>query len=319
MAHMIEANDSMFSVRQKPWHYAETADRCKIIADAPNSAEALRLAGLDWNVIQEDVFLDDGTKIHGVKANLCETDKTVLGIVSDRYRIIQNVDAFDFTDNIIGDGVTYETAGSLCGKKKIWLLARMPETSILGDKVEPYMVFSNSFDGKGAIQVALTPIRVVCNNTLNLALNTAKRGWSTKHVGDLKGKMEEAKMCLQLANDYMNELSFEAERLANKKLMREQIDEILTEMFPTTEDMTERKKANIQELKDSFYVCYYMPDIAQFKGTAWGAVNAMADLVDHSAPKRNTSEYEANRWDKIMGGHAMLDQFVKLVNEKVSV
>ena len=195
----------------------------------------------------------------------------------------------------------------------------MPTQKVLDDEVEPYMCFTNSHDGSGAIRICMTPIRVVCNNTLNMALNGAKRQWSTKHVGDMQSKLKEAEMCMFMADKYMTRLDEEADRLANTKLYREQIDEILNEMFPVTEDMTERKRNNIQEVKDNFYVAYYMPDITKFRDTAWGAINAMSDMVTHTAPKRNTKDFDANRWGKIMEGHAMMDQFVELVNRKIAV
>lgn len=320
MAHNVE---SMFSVREKPWHYAETKEVTKLIQEAPTSADALHLAGLDWTVEQTPVYTDSGIEIPNYKANRRSSDGSILGIVTDRYRIVQNTEAFEFTDEIVGeteDGVVkYETAGSLCGGRKIWLLAKMPVKKVLDDDVEPYMFFSNSHDGTGAIKVGMTPVRIVCNNTLNLALNSAKRCWSTKHVGDMQSKLEDAKLCLQMADKYMKNLDEEADRLANAKLYKEQIDEILDEMFPIDDDATERKKKNIEDIKQSYYMCYIQPDIAKFMNTAWGAVNAMSDLVTHSTPKRNTVSFNENRWGKLMEGHAMMDQFVQLVNQKISV
>lgn len=321
MSHEIE---TMFSAgRQKPWHYEMTKDVTKLIQEAPTSAEALHLAGLDWTVDQTPVYTDSGIEIPGYKANRRSSDDFILGIVSDRYKIVQNTEAFEFTDAIVGeteDGVVkYETAGSLNGGKKIWLLAKMPTQKILDDDVEPYMCFSNTHDGTGAIRICMTPIRVVCQNTLNMALSQAKRQWSTKHVGDMQSKLEEAKLCLQLADKYMKGLDEEADRLANATLYKEQIDEILNELFPIEDDATERKKRNVQAMKDNFYVAYFMPDIAQFKDTAWGAVNAMSDMITHATPKRNTSSYNENRWGKIMEGHTLFDQFVNLVNKKIAV
>ena len=320
MAHNVE---TMFSVREKPWHYAETSEVTKLIQEAPTSKDALRYAGLDWDVLQTPVYMESGVQIPNYKANVRSTDNLCLGIVSDRYQIVQNTEAFEFTDAIVGETengvVTYETAGSLCGGRKIWLLANMPVQKVLDDDVEPYMFFSNSHDGSGAIKVGMTPIRIVCNNTLNMALAGAKRSWSTKHVGDMQSKLEEAKLCLQMADKYMQNLDIEAERLANAKLYREQIDEILDEMFPIEDNDSDRKKQNVQSVKDSFYVAYFMPDILKFGESAWRAVNAMSDMVTHSTPKRNTSSYEENRWGKIMDGHAMMDQFVELVNQKIAV
>lgn len=310
--------ESMMYVREKPWHGLGT-----MVTEAPTSADALRLAGLDWTVEQTPVYTNEGIVIPNYKANVRSTDKSVLGIVTDRYKIVQNSEAFEFTDAIVGETengvVKYETAGSLSGGRKIWLLAKMPTQKILDDDMEPYMCFSNTHDGSGAIRICMTPIRVVCQNTMNLAFNQAKRQWSTKHMGDMQSKLEEAKLCLQLADQYMNGLAQEAERLANARLYKEQIDEILNEMFPVEEDATERKKNNVKALKDEFYMCYIQPDIAQYINTAWGAVNAMSDLITHSAPKRNTASYNENRWGKIMEGHAMFDQFVNLVNQKISV
>ena len=338
MAHLIE---SMMSVREKPWHYAQTAEVTKIIQEAPTSKEALIAAGLDWNVESRPVCMENGIVIPGYKANVRDKDNKCLGIVSERYKIVNNADAFAFTDALIGETefgeVRYATAGSLNGGRKVWLLAEMPVRKILDDDVEPFICFANSFDGSGAVQVCATPVRVCCNNTMTgeattaeerqssfttmmeLALNTAKRKWSTKHVGDMQSKIEEARMCLQLADNYMIKLDEEADRLANARLYKEQIDEILDELFSVDDDATERKKQNVQSTKESFYVAYFMPDIEKFRDTAWGAVNAMSDFITHATPKRNTKNYNENRWGKIMDGHVIMDQFVNLVNKKISV
>ncbi len=314
--------ESMFSVREKPWHYAQNPEVTKLIQEAPTSEEALIAAGLDWNVISTPVYQENGLLIPGYKANVRDKDNSVLGIVSSRYRIIQNTEAFSFTDALIGETefgeVRYETAGSLCGGKKVWLLAKMPARKILDDDIEPYICFANSFDGSGAVQVCATPVRVCCANTMALALNTAKRKWSTKHVGDMQSKLEEARLCLQLANKYMTNLDIEADRLANAKLYEEQISEILDEMFPVDDKATERKKNNILQFKNQFWTAYSMPDIQQFEDSAWKAVNAMSDVVTHAAPQRASATYNENRWGKLMDGHPIMDQFVTLVNKKIA-
>ena len=314
--------ESMFSVREKPWHYAQNPEVTKLIQEAPTSEEALIAAGLDWNVISTPVYQENGLLIPGYKANVRDKDNSVLGIVSSRYRIIQNTEAFSFTDALIGETefgeVRYETAGSLCGGKKVWLLAKMPARKILDDDIEPYICFANSFDGSGAVQVCATPVRVCCANTMALALNTAKRKWSTKHVGDMQSKLEEARLCLQLADKYMTNLDIEADRLANAKLYEEQISEILDEMFPVDDKATERKKSNILQFKNQFWTAYSMPDIQQFEDSAWKAVNAMSDIVTHAAPQRASATYNENRWGKLMDGHPIMDQFVTLVNKKIA-
>lgn len=300
--------ESMMYVREKPWHGLGTQ-----VEAAPTSGDALRMSGLDWTVVQRNIQVCGGAKIKNYKANVRDSDGSVLGVVSDRYKIVQNFEAFEFTDSLIGGEVRYETAGSLNNGRKIWLLARLSEREIVGDKTEPYLCFTNTHDGSGAIRVCMTPIRIVCNNTLNLALGTAKRTWSVRHTGDMQSKMHEARICLEMANAYMDELSQMADRLANTTVPRDKLGEILDEMFPITEDSTDREKRNLQKLKDEYMVCYYAPDILKFRGTAWGAVNAMSDMISHNAPRRKTVNYRENNWGRIMDGHAMLDKFVSMV------
>ena len=175
--------ETMFSVREVPWHGLGT-----IVEEAPTSKEAIELAGLNWKVESKPVFNEKNEEIPGFIANTRNTDGKVFGIVSNRYNIVQNEDAFSFTDSLIGEDVRYETAGSLREGRTVWLLAKMPERKILGDKFDPYICFTNSHDGFGAVKVCMTPIRVVCNNTLNLALSNANRMWSTRHIGDIQTK-----------------------------------------------------------------------------------------------------------------------------------
>lgn len=300
-----------YAGREKPWHGLGVQ-----VEDALCSDEALKMAGLDWEVNQEPIMIESGDVIAGYKANVRDSDNAILGIVTDRYKVVQNTQAFDFTNGLIGGDVRYETAGSLQGGKRIWLLAKMPTKSILGDDVEPYLCFTNTHDGSGAIRICMTPIRVVCNNTLNIALDTAQRQWSTKHMGDLETKMEEARNCLAMANSYMMALDESSDRLANTKISDDAIMAAFDELFPVDDNSTDRKKENVKQVKDEFMVCYFSPDISQFKGTVWGAVNAMSDLVCHNAPKRTTATYQENNWGRIIDGHPIMDKFCELVGAK---
>lgn len=304
-----EVETMFYAGREVPWHGLGVQ-----VENAPTSAEALKLAGLDWEVKQKEISLKgDDDSIPNYVANVRSTDDKVLGIVTKRYSIVQNKDAFEFTDNLIKGDVRYETAGSLYEGKKIWLLAKMPKTHLVGDDVEPYMCFTNTHDGSGAVTVCMTPIRVVCNNTLNIALSSAKRRWSVKHTGSISSKMYEAEECLGLAGRYMEELGTQAERLANKKVTDDEMKAILDELFPQNGDMSEREKTGMKKLRDGYMICYFAPDIAQYRNTAWGMINAMSDMVDHAEPLRKTKNYKANNFDRIVNGHYLLDKIVERV------
>lgn len=312
MAHEVEQmfyTSNEENERFVPWHGLGTP-----VEKSPNSADAIKLAGLDWKVESSPIYTENNIIIPGYKANKRDNDGKVLGIVSDRYKIVQNNEAFDFTDSLIGEGCTYETAGSLKGGRKVFLLAKLPQKEILGDAVDPYVCFTNSHDGTGAIQACATPVRVVCNNTLNLALNSATRKWSTKHVGNIESKLEEARHTLQLMDTYMNNLSVTADQLAHTKVTEAEVAAILDEIFPEEEDMSDRKKTNIKEVKNDIMVCMFAPDILKFKDTGWGAINGFADWVSHYKASRESDTFQERRFNKILDGHIVLDKaFEKLM------
>lgn len=313
MAAMVE---TMFYVSNEenqrfvPWHGLGTP-----VEEAPDSETALITAGLDWEVESREIKdTVSGLIIPDYRVNVRTSDNTPLGIVGGRYKLVQNKEAFEFTDALLGEGVKYETAGSLRGGKTIWLLARMDTTKILGDDVTPYMCFTNSHDGSGCIKVCMTPTRVVCNNTLNIALNNAKRMWSTRHTGNINAKLEEAKQTLELSYAYMEELANEAEKLANVTINGEKFEQIERLIFPIDKDKdTDRHIRTMEMARGMFEKAYNASDIKQFNGTGWGIVNAMADYVDHYSLTRNTKNGAENRWGKIMSGHELLDNVYKLV------
>lgn len=302
--------ETMMYVREKPWHGLGTC-----VEKAPTSREALELAGLDWEIEGKPVYDESGLVIPGYVANTRSTDARVLGIVSNKYSVVQNREAFDFTDALIGEGVTYETAGSLRGGKQIWLLGKMPDAKILGEAFEPYICFTNTHDGSGAVRACMTPIRVVCNNTLNMALSEAKRAWSTPHRGNVQAKLEEARQTLQLAERYLVSLDEEADRLANAKMSDDEIKAALDKLFELPKDATERMKRTAEAAKDEIIVCAFRPDLAQFLNTKWGFVNAVSDYVGHGEPARRTKNFEENRWGNIIGGHWLFDKAVALVGK----
>lgn len=302
--------ETMFSVREKPWHGLGT-----IVLEAPASADALRLAGLDWNVVQEPVCTEAGELIEGYKANIRDKDRRVLGVVSDRYKVVQNTDAFSFTDELLGKGVRYETAGSLQEGRKVWLLARLPrEYIIAGERISPYLVFSNTHDGSGSVKVAVTPVRVVCNNTLNLALDTAKRSFSMIHTGNIQDKIQEAKDTLFMAEEYMDCLGIEFERLRRQKMTDAQVEEYIELLLPMEKDPTPMQEKNIIRLRKDMERRYYKaPDLQKVGNNAYRFLNAVSDFATHSDPLRRTANYRENLFARTMDGNPLIDKAYQLV------
>jgi len=302
--------ESMFYVREMPWHGLGTR-----VAEAPSSKDALRLAGLDWKVVQEPILTVRNEVVPGFKANIRDRDHSVLGVVTDRYKIIQNDEAFAFTDALLGEGVRYETAGSLQNGRRVWILAHMPrEYIIMGEHISPYLLFSNTHDGSGAIKVCLTPIRVVCNNTLNLALNTAKRSWSMIHTGDVNAKMKEAYDTLFTAEKYMAELGKEFDRLRNIELTDSQVRDYIEILLPLDEKPTPIQIKNTKKLREDLGMRYYKaPDLVGIGNNAYRFMNAVSDFATHAAPLRRTANYKENLFARTVDGNPLIDRAYQLV------
>lgn len=302
--------ETMFYAGETPWHGLGVP-----VLEAQSSADALRLSGLDWEVQSKRIQVAGGSGIDGYKANVRSTDGKVLGIVTDRYKIVQNREAFAFTDMLLGEGVKYETAGSLSNGQRIWMLARMDTTKICGDDVTPYLVFTNSHDGTGAIKAAMTPIRVVCQNTLTAALRGAKRTWSTKHCGDINGKMEDAKNTLLFANQYMAKLEEQADIMTQIVVPNPMFIEYLYKMFPISNDASERQKRNVEYQRNALREIYdNKDDIKKFNGTAWGLMMAACDYAPHFRPLRETSTYRENNFMRIVDGDSLIENTSKFIS-----
>jgi len=303
--------ETMFYVREAPWHGLGLR-----VESALNSKEALTAAGLNWNVFQQSLYTEENNQVEGFKANVRDSDGKVLGVVTDRYKIVQNHEAFEFTDALLGEGVKYETAGSLQQGKKVWLLARLPNNYIIGgDRICPYIVFSNCHDGSGAIKVAMTPIRVVCQNTLNLALLDAKRIWSTIHTGDIKSKLDEARKTLLLAEYYMDKLGFEVDRLNRIRIPDHKVMDYINELLPLPDDASNTQAKNIETLRTDLVQRYFdAPDLSNIDRNAYRFINAVSDFATHAKPLRETSTYKENLFSRTMDGNPLIDRAYDIIN-----
>lgn len=302
--------ETMFYTRTAPWHGLGTR-----VVTAPNSKTALEVAGLNWNVIQRPLFTDQEQEVDGYKANVRNSDGKVLGVVTDRYKVVQNQDAFAFTDELLGEGVRYETAGSLQEGKRIWLLAKLPnEYIITGERISPYLVLTNTHDGSGAIRAAMTPIRVVCQNTLNLALREAKRSWSAIHTGNIQEKMEEARETLLMAENYMVSLGNEIEALSKIKMTDKKVMDYIDLLLPMDAGASDLQKKNIETLKEDIKIRYFeAPDLVSLDKNGYRFINAVSDFATHSKPLRETKNFRENLFAKTIDGNAMIDKSYELI------
>ncbi|WP_270425420.1 DUF932 domain-containing protein [Blautia intestinalis] len=307
---MFDAKDT----RKNPWDGLG-----KEIAGAVTSKDAIRLAGLDWRVVSRNVKDGvTGIDIPNWKANVRDIDNNVLGMVSGKYQIVQNEEAFAFTDALLGEGVRYETAGSLCGGRRVWMLAKLEGRDMAGEKIDPYLVFTNSHDGKGSVKVAMTPIRVWCSNTLNLALGTAERKWSCTHMGDIGGKLEDARLTIMNSEKYLSKLNKEFERLKLNKITKDKMFDFTKELLPIDAQKDSANKVRIiTEEREMLMNCWDAPDLQQTENSMFKFVNAVSDFSTHKPARRITKTGQENRFMKIVEGDNLIDQAYKIAQREM--
>lgn len=276
MAHGFENSDTMFSVREVPWHGLG-----QVVEEAPTAKEAIQLAGLDWKVGKYPIQCN-GVEVEGKYGLIREdTNGWLGGPVTDQYRIVQNEEGFQFMDSLVGRGLVYETAGSIFEGKKVFMTAKLQENlRVADDQISTYLLLSNGHSGIDSLQIAITPVRVVCNNTLQLALRNFKRKWAVVHSARLEERVEEARKALELTGEYMLNFVETGNRLVDKKLTDEQLDKCFEIAF----QMGEERRTNFSTMRkkmDAFYKALEVPDLKPYAGTAWSVVNAVSDIETH--------------------------------------
>ncbi len=310
--HGLQEHDWMFSGRGVvPWHEIGT-----VIEGVATSQDALTLAHLDWDVIQLPVFTSNNVAqpIPGFLANVREDTNETLGIVTDKYHVAQNKDVFAFADDLIGNNkvrCAYETAGSLWNGRRVFMLVTMPKGRIVGDEYQPYLCLSNAHDGSSSLQVFLTGIRVVCNNTLQAGLKTAKRRISIRHLSHMEARKDEALNTMGAASRYYRELEKFASALAGKKV---NIGKVLDALFPVSKQMSARQVKSNKEVKDIIKTIFTQKDDLQnFRGTAWGAYQAIADYRSNAEPRRRTANYADTKMARFLDGDDVMNQAQEII------
>lgn len=294
MAHDLEIVDgkaSFFSARGiTAWHQLG-----QIVSGVPTAAEAIELAGLNWLVGMEKAFTADGTELAGVRVSRRQTDGAVLGVVGERYRPLQNHEAFSFFDPFVAAGeATYETAGSLGGGSRVWVLARINRDPVMignNDQIDKYILLSNGHDGKIAVRIGFTATRVVCANTLSLAhgSNDSKL-IRVRHSSRMMPTLSDIRVTMDTIDQSFKATGEIYQKLANSAISKGDLKKYVCQIFDTPEDSPPRCMANIERNFDSGIGS----DIAG--NTAWGAYNAVTDYLTWEQGRSPENRLDANSY-----------------------
>ncbi|WP_295219901.1 DUF932 domain-containing protein [uncultured Chryseobacterium sp.] len=334
MAHQLNFNNrtgkySFFSVKEKAWH-----NLGQIVQEYPTSEEAIKFAGLDYEVEKSPLFtkgagiientngiemIDSELEVPNYFANIRTDNNTVLGVVGKDYQIVQNREAFSFFDSIVGggDGILYETAGALGNGERIFITAKLPDYIRVGngdDITEKYIFLTTSHDGSGSITAAFTPVRIVCQNTLNASLKNMSNVVRIRHTAGAKQRLDDAHKVMGLANKLSKELENTFNHWAKIKVGDDEMKRLIQfALCPNKETLNHLQKGNFDDVSTVFKntvddaFAYAMISESQqmetTKGTLFGAYNAVTGYFQNV---RNYKDNEAKLQSIVLGGTAQL-------------
>jgi len=318
MAHEIKSTDKIVtavhdvdgSQYPEPWHGLGERFREKRLMYAK---EAMELANLGWTVEKEPHqiwngkrgqrnYVDVPGKFNTVRTDLKGVDR-FLGTVGEYYVPFQNVDAFDFMDSIIKDGqAAYDTAGSLFGGKKVWLLAQMPKNVIVAkDMVSKYLLLSHCHDGTGMIEMLFTPVRVVCNNTCRFAIKNAMNKIRVRHTKNAGAKLEAAKNAIGIASSYFENVGAafgEMQKFDMKSAILKKYFEAVVPNPNNSESKNTRARNKRERLTELFETSPAIVGTSA-EGNLWGALNSVTEFVQHeqTIPNYNGKNQDEQRFN----------------------
>ena len=310
----INGQAAVFTGRAIPaWHKLGTT-----IQGVATWKEAMELAGLNWKVEKRVLFDNAGKEVPawGIFRN---TDNTFLGVVGERYQQIQNQEAFEFVDAMIGDNEAhFDSAGALGNGEVIFCSAYLPSAGfevVEGDTHQTYLMFKTSHDGSLSAICKLTDVRVVCQNTLTQALSGNGKEIKIKHTRNAQDRLRIAKNLIMSGKKTAEMIRDKMRMLTEKKVTKDSMEKVLGRLFPVNEagELATRTKNNIRDLLE-YYENNDKNAFPQIRGTAYNLLNACTEYADYSRSTRGGDEnartesalfgsgevFKANAFDLIM-------------------
>lgn len=299
MAHNLDINDGVASLvlaREDAWHSLGTT-----LPDAFDAESALTYGHLkDWNLRKTPLVAElpgDNSiivpdKFAMVRDNPVVADQVdFLGIVGSRYSILQNEALIELLDTLVDEsGAHFETAGAIDGGRRVFVSMKLPGHLKIGgiDPVTNYIAATTSHDGSTATSIMVTPVRIVCQNTLNLAFQKAQNVFRVRHLSGSQSKLiGEARQTLDMSFEYLDSFQEEANRMLNTELSDNEFSKIIRHAFGPAEDAptptVTRRENQLAEMEFLFTQADTQKDV---RNTVWGGLNAITEWADHFSPVR---------------------------------
>lgn len=319
MAHRLEqfadGDTAFFSAREVAWHKLGT-----VTDNALTAEQALETAFLNWEVIKSTQSI--GTQVpkspkSDKLVTITDPDKFMtyryhpktgvadpLGVVGNRYTPVQNAEAFSFLNTIADEsGAVFETAGAIDNGRKVFMTMKMPEDVLIGgkDAINMYLMAWNTHDGTSSFNVLVTPVRVVCQNTLSYAIRKAQHKFAIRHTSSAQGKIQAAREALKVTFKYQEEFQLEAEKLLAQSMTDKEFQKIVEKAFPLDKTDSQRAQTMATNAQSALLGLWKAPTQANIKNTAWAAYNAFVEYSDWARPVRGTDP-DVARAERVVNG-----------------
>lgn len=294
--------------RWAAWHnLGTTIDRPVV-----DTEEAIKIAGLDWDVIPTPITatLPDGRVAtnDNLLAQVRSDTGKILGVVTKQYETIQNTERFAFMDSLLdSDAAKWHTAGVLREGRQVWMLAQLDLDVRIGglddELTNMYLLLSDGTEGLSALTVAVTPVRVVCMNTLRYALQTTPRSWTARHTRSLRDRMEMANQTIKLSRAYADRFVETSEKLLNTKMSPREFQAFVGKLIPLPAGATaaDRSWRNAQDQRDAITaIATGSANLENVRGTAYAALQAVGEWSDWAKTSRN----DEAAWRRRVGENA---------------
>jgi len=291
---------AMMWVGQVPWHGLGTQ-----LEKPPTTQDAIKAANLDWDVGLKPLYCGDGEHFYEYPLNrkaIVRLDKwgqpdcVPFGMVGNEYQVLQNRDAFSFFDPILAQGmVELETAGALGAGERVWVMARLKDDVEIakGDAIQRYILLTTGHDGRTAVQIRFTPVRVVCQNTLTMSLATGLDFAKAYHVPGMSGALQDAQLGIQAILTNFKKLEENFRRMVGCKLNEQSLKQYLGDVFPDpprrnkkSDRSFEKQLARVREMRihaNRLFETGKGNATPPVRGTLWAAYNGIIEMLDHQS------------------------------------
>lgn len=269
------------------------------ISEARSAEEAVRLSGLEWNVVQRQLKNPSTGEEIPVYGNFRKEDNRFLGVVTNRYKVYQNSETFSVADQLYAEGLRFSVGGACYGGRKVWMMMTLPNKRIGKDEFQSNILLLNSFDGSTALRYVMTPVRIVCSNAMNMALSKAENRWTFSHMGDMAAKVRQAEITSFKANAYMDALEEAMYKVMDIPVSINGVQE-MAELLIKPSSSSERAAKNAEKRRNELLnIFLYSADLQHVGNNAYRFINAVTDFEQHSM---NTRNYEKKFLDTVNGG-----------------